>query len=169
MDITRRQVLALTSLGVAAIGVGTALVGVSWWNRSPGTGYIHIDEDEALFIRAFSGATWPATHAVPQDGGELQLDHFFDESLRHLDDQPRTLIRLLLHAMESSTLPTHLAFFSSLSTQERQAVVQGWLVHLLPEIRQAAQTLCILTGSGYSTHPSVSPFFEAMHGCVYGR
>jgi hypothetical protein len=169
LRLNRRQVLALTSLGAAAAGIGAAAVGLSWWNRTQSDGFQVIEESEAQFIRAFAGATWPSTRSIPHGGADLQLDHFFDESLLYLGSEPRNLIRLLIHALESSTLPSHLGFFSGLQLETRQEIVQGWMSHMLPEIRQAAQSLCILTGTGYSTHPDVSPFFEAMHGCVYGR
>ena len=169
VQLNRRQVLALTGLGAAAAGIGASIVGVSWWNRTPGAEYIHIDQDEATFLRAFAGAAWPSTDSIPHGGSELNLDHFFDETLGHLGEEPRNQIRLLLHAIESATLTTHLNFFSALPQQERQILVQDWLDHLIPEVRHATQALCILTGSGYSTHPDVAPFFEAMHGCGYGR
>ena len=156
-------------MSTAAAGVGAGLVGVSWWNRKADDSFLFLDKAEAQFVRALSGAAWPATRSIPFSGEQLNLDHFFDESLTSLEEEPRTLIRFLLHTLESSTLPTRMGFFSGLELQERQDVLQGWLAHLLPEIRQAAQSLCILTGTGFTTHPDVSPFFQAMHGCVYGR
>lgn len=156
-------------MGTVAAGLGAGLVGVSWWDRSADGSFLYIDDAEAKFIRAFSGAAWPATASIPFSGAQLNLDHFFDASLFSMEEEPRKLIRFLLHTLESSTLPTRMSFYSHLDLKARQDVLQGWLDHLLPEVRQAAQSLCILTGTGYTTHPEVSPFFKAMHGCVYGR
>lgn len=169
MPITRRHLLALSAALAASAVAGTAVTAVSWWDRPPGVGYQRLSPGEAAFVRALGAAGWPATRLVPVDGGTIGLDHFLDETLVHLPEHTANLLKMLLHVLDEWPLPRRHSTFSALAPHERTEVLDGWLHHFRFEVRNAAASLLILIGTGWTTHPDVAPFFARWHGCGYGR
>ena len=51
-------------------------------DRPAGAGFRHLSAAEGVFLRALAGATYPATVAIPHDGGDLALDHYLDDALQ---------------------------------------------------------------------------------------
>lgn len=169
MKITRRHVFAMTALTTGAAAATAGVVGARWWDRPAGDGYTHLSAEEGEFIRAFAGAVYPATSAIPHDGSDLELDHYLDDALGAMVPTQRNLIKVLLHALDTWPMPTRLEAFADLDRVAQQEVVTHWTTHFRGEIRQAATSLVLLVGMGFTTHPSVAPFFSALHRCGYNR
>jgi hypothetical protein len=170
---TRRQVLALSTLvtaGAVVAGGGTL---VSWWDQPVGAGYDHLSEDEAAFVRALAGAIYPSTATLSLGGEEAQLDHFLDQSMGLLDELPRNGMRVLMHGLQSwPRVDPKLqkgAAFANLDLAARMDLVDRWLGSDSSLLRQAVQSLVVLMGMGYTSHPAVSDHFAQWHGCGYGR
>lgn len=159
----------MTALTTGAAAATAGVVGARWWDRPAGSGFAHLSDEEGVFIRAFAGAVYPATTLIPHDGSDLDLDHYLDEALGAMVDTQRNLIKVLLHALDSWPLPRRLDSFADLDRESQQQVVEHWTSHFRGEIRQAATSLILLVGMGYTTHPNVAPFFSALHRCGYSR
>lgn len=166
--ITRRQLLALGAAvaAVPVLGAGGALW--SWWDQPAEDPHTHLSADEAAFLVALGEAAWPATTTIPLGGGEARLDRFMDAVLGGMPADLRQQLRLLLHALDHAALPSQLGTFQGLEAPQRQLVLRSWLDSELMELRQAASSVVILLGMGYTTHPEVAPWFATMYGCGYG-
>ena len=169
MKLTRRHLLGISTLTACAASVCAGGIVTHWWLQPSGKGYLFFSENEAAFLRAFAGALYPPTNAIAFDGSALQLDHYLDQMLELLPETQQRLMRLLVHVLDSWTIPTHLSSFSSLTREERFSVLDGWMFHDRVEIRQATQALLSLIGMGYTSHPDISPFFAKWHACGFGR
>lgn len=169
MKFTRRHVFAMTALTTGAAAATAGVVGARWWDRPAGTGYQHLSDEEGAFLRAFAGATYPTTQAIPHDGAELDLDHYLDDALGAMVETQRNLIKVLLHALDTWPMPRRLDAFADLDRLQQQEVIEHWTTHFRGEVRQAATSLVLLVGMGYTTHPRVAPFFAALHSCGYSR
>lgn len=168
MRITRRHLLALGSATAAAgmIGVGIEVSG--WWDQPHGADFDVLAVDEAVFVRALALTAYPRVPGIDIDGASANLDHFFDQILRHMSETGRNLIRLLLHGLDTSTLLTHGARFSVLTVADRSDALQKWLNHDLSEVRNAGQSMVLLLGMGWTIHPAVVPKMRLLHSCGYG-
>ena len=71
-----------------------------------------------------------------------------------MSTENRTLLKLLLEAIDRATLPTHATYFTNLSLSDRQDCIQQWLQNPSHLIRGAIQSLIVLLGMGYTAHPS---------------
>ncbi|MEC7947388.1 MAG: hypothetical protein VX265_07440 [Myxococcota bacterium] len=169
MQLTRRHVLAMTALTTGAAAATAGVVGARWWDRPAGAGFRHLSAAEGVFLRAFAGATYPATVAIPHDGGDLALDHYLDDALQTMVGTQRSLVKVLLHALDTWPMPRRRHAFADLDRPQQQQVVDHWTTHFRSEVRQAATSLVLLVGMGYTTHPRVAPFFASLHTCGYGR
>lgn len=169
MNVTRRHLLALAAGTTAAATVTGGAVIASWWNSPPDAPYTNLTSDEASFLRAWAGAAFPATQALPLAGEDAGLDRFFDEMLNHTPSDAATLLRLLINALNTSTVVTHGASFSSLGATERSQTFEDWTHAQVAHFRSATQSLVLLLGMGWSTHPEVAPHMRLLHSCGYGR
>jgi hypothetical protein len=169
MPITRRQVLALGALSAAVATAGVGGTVASWWGQPPGAPLQHLSAGEAAFIRALAEVAYPATAAIPVGAAALGLDVFLDDAMGALPGTPRKLVKLLLNALDAWPVPRRFGTFSTLSVEDRLAVMDHLQNHWNPQIRQGTSSLLLLIGMGYCTHPQVSPFFSRWHGCGYGR
>jgi hypothetical protein len=168
MKITRRHLIALGSATAAAGMVGVAFEGASWWNQPAGATYTVLSDDEAQFVRALAGVAYPRVPDIDLAGEDANLDRFFDSLLSHMPEQPRQLLRLLLHGLDTGPVLTHGSRFRSLSRSERSAVFDSWLTSDLAELRNAGQSLVLLLGMGWTIHPKVVPRMKRIHSCGYG-
>lgn len=168
MKITRRHLIALGSATAAAglIGVGSEVA--DWWNQPPGAAFVVLSDEEADFIRALAGAAYPRTPEIDLDGQDASLDRFFDSVISHMPDTTGSLLRMLLHGLDVGTLLTHGDRFSRLDWADRTSVLRGWIEHDLAELRNAGQSLVLLLGMGWTTHPRVVPRMKLLHSCGYG-
>ncbi len=168
MKIARRHLLALGA-ATAAVSVMGAGAGVaSWWRQPADAPFSVLSADEAQFVRAWSGAAFPGGATLATDGATANLDRFFDGVLAHVPDTQQHLLRLLLHALDNGAIVWSGSRFTSLSSNDARTVFHTLLAHDIAEVRGAAQSLTVLLGMGYSTHPDVAPVMARWHRCGYG-
>ena len=168
MDITRRHLIALTAATAAAGALGVGGIGLRWWNQSASEGFGQLSLEEAAIVRAIAGAAYPRTEPIPLDGSEAGLDRYFDAMLAHVPQTTAKLLKLLLHGLDGGTVLTHGTTFAALSHADQQQVLSSWIEHDLAELRNAAQSLILLLGMGWTIHPEVAPFMQRFHSCGYG-
>jgi len=163
MRITRRHVLALGGALAAAAAVGAGGVGLSWWDQPADAPYSLLSEEEGRFLIAYAEALYPPGGEPALSGGEAGLDRFVDAVLSHMPDFQASGTRLLCHAVEAFG-----GGFTALPLAERQALILEWLMHPIAEVRSVNQSLVLLLGMGYTTHPEAVGFFADMTRCGYG-
>lgn len=169
MALTRRQLLVLAAAPPLLAAVGVGAVGLSWWLQDPGADFRYLTELEATVLRGLAGAAWPPTPACPVDGATCGLDRYLDENLAPLGQLQREGIRLLLHAVNELTLATHGGRFIDLDRAVQSQAVASWLDSEVLEVRSAVQSIVVLTGMGYTSHPDASGAFGSLYRCGYGR
>lgn len=168
MRITRRHLLALTAAGAAVATVGTGAAVFSWWNRPAGSGYRVLATEEAAFLRSMADAAFPATSRIVTPGGQMSLDHFFDEVLQRLEPVAARELRALIALLDGWPVPSHGGRYRNLPIAVRQQVLADLLDHGVLEVRSAATGLLILLSDGFALHPQVVPLFSEWHRCGYG-
>ncbi len=168
MRITRRHLIALGSAtaAVGVVGVGVTLT--HWWDQPAGAAFVVLSEEEADFIRALAGTAYPRVADINLSGETAKLEYFFDQMLHHMPEEPRQLLRLLLHGLDSGTVLSRGSTFTHLLPVERTEVLEGWLHNDLAELRNAGQSIVLLLGMGWTTHPAVVPRMALLHSCGYG-
>jgi hypothetical protein len=169
MRITRRHLLALSAGTTAAAAVLAGSVATQWWNQAADAPFTVLENEEAAFVRAWAGAAFPATTTIPLAGHRADLDRFFDQMLFTMPAETGKLLRLLLHALNHTSVPTAGARFTSLPAPEQSRLFEAWTHTDLDPARSAAQSLVLLLGMGWSTHPEVAPHMKTLHSCGYGR
>ena len=168
MRISRRHLIALGSATAAAGVVGVGVTVTDWWNQPAGAGFTVLSDEEARFIRALAGAAYPRVKDIDVSGDTANLDHFFDQVLDNMPEEPRQLLRVLLHGLDGGAVLTNGATFTDLSPTDRTAVLNGWLNNDLAELRSAGQSVVLLLGMGWTIHPAVAPHMKQLHSCGYG-
>jgi len=169
MRVTRRHLLALAAGTTAAAAVTGGAIVASWWDAPADAPYSILTADEASFLRAWSGAAFPATDTLTLAGEDAGLDRFFDEMLSHTPSEATTLLRLLINALNGATVIGHGASFTALTPAGRSEVFESWTHSEVAHFRSATQSLVLLLGMGWSTHPEVAPHMRLLHSCGYGR
>ena len=169
MHITRRHLLALTAGTAAAGAIGAGGLVISWWNQPADQPYRHLTSSESAFVRAWSSTAFPATKLISLDGSSANLDRFFDEMLGAMPGDTDKLLRLLLNGLNNLPLTSHATPFHKLPKAAQAELFDNWSHSNVSAFRSAIQSLTLLLGMGWSTHPDVSPFMEKMHSCGYGR
>ncbi len=168
MALTRRQLIAIGSIAVVSSGIGITVIGLRWWDTPADAPYQKMSQNEALILSIIAGAAFPAGRMISIDASKLNLDRFFDQMLSDMPEFQSKLLKLLLNAL--NTAP-YLDFKNTLSEQsptERKTQLQTWLNHPNHLFRNAVNSLVILIGMGYTSHPEISPYFNKMHQCGYG-
>jgi len=169
MRITRRHLLALSAGTTAAAALVAGGVATQWWNQPADAPFSVLESEEAKFLRSWAGTAYPATKTIPLAGQSAGLDHFFDHMLKTMPSDSAKLLRLLIHALDNATYPTDGAAFSELTTDRQKQVFDSWIHSDLDPFRSATQSLVLLIGMGWSTHPEVAPHMKQLHSCGYGR
>jgi hypothetical protein len=172
MKMSRRTLLGIVAAAgalTAATGlVGAFTVGTQWWDQPADTPFEALELEEAAVVRAVAAAAFPGGATIALGGGEAELDRFFDGLLLSLPEMQRSLLKLLLHALEHGAILAEGDRLSALPEGAQRAFVMGLLQHELAEVRGAAMSLVVLLGMGYTTHPTVAPMISAWHRCGYG-
>lgn len=168
MQISRRKLLLIMGSCTAATAVATSATLYSWWNCPPEKPYDSLNTEEALTIQHIAAAVFPGGSALALDGGAAQLDHFFDSLLQNLPEENSSLLKLLLHAIENGTLLTDATFFSNLPLERRQDLIDQWLHNDNHVLRSAIQSLVVLLGIGYTSHPEASKVLTQYFRCGFG-
>ncbi len=165
MSFTRRQLLAAVGAFAAASAVGLTSLGLRWYDQPAQAGYTRLSEDEAAFLRAFAEGLFPAGGEPSLGGGEAQLDHFVDGVLEHMPAFQQQGLKLLFHAIDALALTTEARTFVALTPQRRSAIVLEWLQHPIAEVRGGVQSIALLLGMGYTTHPEAVQTFSSLTRC----
>ena len=87
MAVTRRHLLAASAGIAAAAAVCAGGVGLQWWNQPPAAGFVNLSPDEAEFVRAISGAAFPAGDVITLSGADADLDallNSIESTVQHL-------------------------------------------------------------------------------------
>ena len=168
MSLTRRQLLKWTATLSLAGTVASTVEVYSWWNTPPDAPFENLNLLEAEVVRSVAGAAFPSGDTIGLDGGDANMDRFFDTLLSAMTSENRVLLKLLLEAVDRATVPTHASHFINLSIVERQRCVEGWLLHDNALFRGAIQSLIVLLGMGYTAHPTASTHLRRYFRCGFG-
>ena len=167
--VSRRRFIQWSSSLTIAIGAISSIEVISWWDTNPDEPYHTLNTQEAMVVRAVSGAAFPTGDSIQLDGGDANLDRFFDELLRAMTRENRVLLKLLLETVDHSTLPTEANHFSKLDASTQQQYLHTWLNHNNPLLRGAVQSLIVLLGMGYTSHPTASKPLSKYFRCGFGQ
>ena len=168
MEMTRRQLLRwTTALGFASTVVGTVQL-YRWWDTAPEAPFVNLNILEANVVRAVGSGAFPSGETIDLDGGEASLDRFFDTLLTSMTNENRVLLKLLLEAVERTSLISHGTFFTSLSATDQQQCIESWLNSSNALFRGAIQSLVVLLGIGYTAHPKASTHLSRYFRCGFG-
>jgi hypothetical protein len=114
---------------------------------------------EAAFLDAAADAMFPAGGAVPLAGGDAELPRYCDQFVVSLPARVRLQVRAMFMLFEQATIffkapgPRGRRRFSSLSSEQRVAVLDGWANSRLFLRRLAFTALRAVLTMGYLGHP----------------
>ncbi|MBW1683953.1 MAG: hypothetical protein JRS35_02710 [Deltaproteobacteria bacterium] len=153
-----RAMLAWLLLGIV---VGCGLVRVcAGYPRAERT-YAVLAPREVAFLSAVGNSTFPAGGVLSPSGDEVDLAGYTDHWLTLVPPRMRLLMRLLLFLVEHGTLflpvpgPRGWRRFSSLSTEQQAAALEGWRTSRLYPRRLVFMSLRAILSMGYLAHPRV--------------
>ena len=169
MAISRRQFLALGAATSAAVGLLGGVTIWSWWDIPPSDSYQTLHEDEARTLRHIAGAAFPGGETIALQGKDAKLDRFFDELLLSMGDNNRKLLKLLINSLENLTKVTHFSAFSNLSENQQRRMITEWLQNDNHLFRGGIQSLVLLLGMGYTSHPEASATLSQYFRCGFGQ
>jgi hypothetical protein len=112
------------ALGYAAVRIGAGYPSVR--------GFRVLTRQEVAFLDAAGDAMYPPGGPLPPSGSEARVSATLDGYLEIVPPTMRRLMRLLFFLMEHATLvfagppPRGRRRFSSLSREQREAVLEGW-------------------------------------------
>ncbi|MDP2314384.1 MAG: hypothetical protein Q8P41_15895 [Pseudomonadota bacterium] len=167
MRVTRRQLLAATTLLGGAVVAGAGSVAIRWWDQAPGTPYAVLSEDEAAILDALAEACFPAGGTPALGGAAAGVGRYFDGVLEGLALEQQKLLRLALHAIDALPLATHGGYLSELPVPDASDALASWLRSPRPELRGLAQSFSIFVGMAWMAHPAVRPRIAPMFGCGF--
>lgn len=116
---------------------------------------------ELTLVRAAADAAFPPGGPIPLSGTEAGIPAHLDRYLAALPPRNRMLIRLLFVLIEHATLifrapgPRGYRRFSSLSLEQRMAVLEGWARSPIQPRRLVFQSLRAVLTMGYFASPAV--------------
>jgi hypothetical protein len=146
---------------LAALALGYALARTCLGYPRPARRFGALVRHEAAFLAAAAEATFPAGGGIAPSGLDADLPAYTDRFLCAAHPRMRFLMHLLFFLVEHATLffpaPGRggMRRFSSLSAEQRTAVLEGWRrSRLFPRRLVFASLRAILT-MGYFAHPSV--------------
>lgn len=169
MRLTRRHVLAASALVAGGSLLGVGITATRWWDQPAGAGMRSLSVDEAAFLDAFVEAAAPAGGVPALGGGSAGVSAAVDLVLAAMEPIQRDLLKLALHALDASTLPTHGAAFRDLPVAPASVVVEGWMRSEIAELRGVSASLYVFTMGAYLVHPDVAPMLSAWSRCGLSR
>ncbi len=167
MRVTRRQLLAATTLLGGAVVAGAGGVAFRWWDQPSDTPYAVLSADEVAILDAFAEACFPAGGDPPLGGAAAGVGRFFDGVVEGLVPVQQKLLRLAIHGLDAFPLATHGGYLSELPVAAASDAVASWLRSTRPEIRGLAQSFHIFVGMAWMAHPDVRPRIAPMFGCGF--
>ena len=144
-----------------AIAVGYGLVRFCAGYPRPGRSYAVLAPREVALLHAAGNATFPAGGTPSPSGEEVDLAGYTDHWLTLVPPRMRLLMRLLLFLIEHGTLflpapgPRGWQRFSSLSTEQQAAALEGWRTSRFYPRRLVFMSLRAILSMGYLAHPRV--------------
>jgi hypothetical protein len=169
MALSRRTLLkASAALGGAITLAGGATI-VHWWDQAATPGWQCLSEAEQRFLHAFADTVFPPGGEPAIGGSEAGATEVFDAVVGAMAPDQRNALKLFLNALNASTRPTHLSAFDRLEPERRDQVLIDWENHPVSEWRNAIQSLKILVGIGFTTHPEVAAVISPNFLLGYGR
>jgi hypothetical protein len=169
MKITRRHVLAGAAAVTAASAVGAGGLAASWWNQTPEAELRALSPDERAFLNAVGEAWAPPGGTPALSGAEADVGRWIDDVVASMAPTQGKLFKLLLHALDAATVPTHLGRFTALPLDTRTEVLRGWLAHRSSLLRQGVNAVVVLVALAWTEHPEVAPHFRTFYRCGFGR
>lgn len=161
--------LAATAALALASGGAVGGLAYSWWNAPADAPYGYLSTQEAGFLVALSAAIFPPGGAPAFSGADLDADRFVDEVMGSMPEFQQHGLKLLMHALDNAAKLSDLKAFQNLERDRAEELFWTWLSGPVAEQRSAVQSLALLVGMAYTTHPEVAPFFAPWWGCGYGR
>jgi len=147
---------------LVAVLVGYALVRVFAGYPAPTQPAQALRRRELALVAAVSDALFPPGGAVPESGREADVAGYVDRLVAASQPRQRVLMRALFFLFEHATIffpapggPGGLRRFSSLDTDQREAVLERWRTSRLFPRRLAFTSLRALCTLGYFASPSV--------------
>jgi len=125
------------------------------------THYRHLARREVAFLNAAGDATFPRGGAIPASGSDADVAGYVDRWLAVSTPRIRALMHLLFFLVEHSTLVAPARGwggwrrFSSLSPEQRIAVLDGWRQSRHFARRLVFTSLRAVLTMGYFSHPPV--------------
>lgn len=169
MAITRRHLLALSAAALAGATLSTGGLVTRWWDRPVAEGLTALSDDEYEFVQALAEAWIPPGGDPALSGADADLGQWMDELVSHMDPTQGGLFRALLQILDDRPIPTWLSPFRALPLEDRQTILRGWIDSELYTIRAAISGVMALLSFGWTLHPQVTPRFEPLFGCGFGR
>lgn len=169
MQIQRRQLLALIAAVPMAGSLGVGTLAFRWWDRPPGAGLLALSPHEYDIVQSIAEAWMPPGGTPKLSGADADLGSFFDEIISHMADLDRTLLKLLLQALDDSTLLTDFGTYTTLPLHRRSEVLYGWIHSEHSMMRSAVSAFLVLMSTGWTTHPEVASLLRPMFPCGFGR
>ena len=169
MKLTRRQILVATSAAAVLGGLTAGGTAVHWWDQPAGQQLAALSEDEARFARALADTFFPPGGQPTIGGAESGAVEGFDALLLAMEEDNRNILKIFLHTLDASTIATRCASFTKLSLEQRAEVLTSWKNHPITVWRIAIESLQILLGIGFTTHPDVAALIQPSFGVGYGR
>lgn len=126
-----------------------------------GARYRHLSRHEVAFLHAAGDATFPRGGAIPASGSDADVPGYADRWLGASTPRIRVLMRLLFFLVEHATLfapaPGWGGWrrFTSLSPEQRIAVLDGWRSSRHFPRRFVFTCLRAVLTMGYFAHPPV--------------
>lgn len=151
---------------LAALLIAFAVRRFAFGYPRPAHRYARLAPREIAFVRAAIDAMFPARGAIPVAGSDVDAPRYFDGLLDALHPGRRRLVRLLLCFFEQATViwwapsPRGWRRFSSLSLEQRIAVLEDWNDSRLFARRLVFTALRALLGMAYLGNPAVMRFLR---------
>jgi hypothetical protein len=150
-------------IGWAVSVAGLVWVGlrVAWGYPAPGRRYRVLMRGEVAVLRAVSEAMFPPGGHIEDSGPEADLRHYTDRWMAASQPRIRTLMHLLFFLIEHSTVLFPAPGrggrrrFSSLSLEQRIALLGAWGGSRLYARRLVFLSLRSILTMGYFAHPPV--------------
>lgn len=149
----------LAGLGIAAVVLGYAVFRIAIGYPDPERRYHALRPAEVAFLARASEAMYPPGGAIRAAGADADLPGYVDRFVAASQPQIRLLLHLLFYLIEHATLlfPAPglggMRRFSSLSAEQRVAVLDGWADSRFFVRRLVFTSLRALLTMGYFAHP----------------
>jgi len=163
--LNRRAVLKAAGAGAFVLLGGGYFYKSFWVVGPPGAGHKLFTTREYTVAEAIGDTLFPGPPFSPVSGSDIHLADFVDGYLAELYEDNQRLFKLLLAALNVSTLMTHASTFVRLSVDSRREVLDAWKSSQLLARRAGLQSLRFVYGMGYFENPRVRKALGLKAGC----